>query len=113
MGRTTHFTATPSAEAREGYRVVMAFGGDRPIGGEAACLGGGGDNVAPGAGSVGLQAAFCHRERVLSQVYVAFPAETDPRGPMLRRAVAEAVRLLFPLRDPAQRPDDRDRVVPP
>ncbi len=115
MGRTTHFTATPSAEAREGYRVVMAFGGDRPMGGDAACRGGGGDGLAPGAGSVGLQAAFCYRERVLSQVYVAFPAETDPHGPMLRRAVAEAVGLLFPLHDPARRPDadDRDPVVPP
>ncbi len=112
-GPTTNFTTTPSESAHKEYRVVMIFSGERHYGGKAAC-----GDVDPGAlapvrDRVRLQAAFCFRDRVLSEVQVKLDAFQGPNDPALDRAVAQAVLHLFPLRDPfIERDNDRDVIVP-
>lgn len=95
-GLPTNFTTTPSANAREGYRMVMVFSGDRYMGAEAVC----GDidtaSLAPITGKVEIQAAFCYREDMLSTVHVAYPRGAEA----LQSAVTQVVLSLFPLTDP-------------
>ena len=113
-GPNTNFTTTPSESAREGYRVVMVFSGDRHYGGKAACRDIDPATLAPVTGRVQLQAAFCFRDQVLSEVRVKFDAFRGLNDPALDRAVAQAVLHLFPLRDPYMEPDnDRDVIVTP
>ena len=113
-GPQTKFTTTPSESAREGYRVVMVFSGDRYYGGKAACRDIDSAALAPVAGRVQLQAAFCFRDQVLSEVRVRFDASRGLNDSALDHAVAQAVLHLFPLRDPYMEHDnDRDMIVVP
>ena len=108
-GRPTNFTTTPSQTAREDYRVVMIFSGDRSYGGKAACGSVDAASLAPVGGSVKLQAAFCYRDRMLSQSHVAFEPFGAIEGSDLDFAVSQAILQLFPLREP-NRGRDRDAV---
>ncbi len=108
-GTSTNFSLARSASMREGYRVVMVFSGDRWVGGAAACREVDAGALAPVTERVELQAAFCFRDRVLSQTHVRFAAFSDTRDPGLDRAVSQAVLHLFPLRDLTQQPDESDR----
>lgn len=99
-GRPTNFTTTPSETARDGYRVVMVFSGDRSYGGKAACGGVDAASLAPVGGRIELQAAFCYRDRMLSQSHVAFEPFGAIEGSDLDFAVSQAILQLFPLREP-------------
>ncbi len=108
-GAPTHFTTTPSENAREGYRVVLVFSGDRHYGGAAACRDIDPAALATVSDRVELQAAFCFRDRLLSNVHVGVAAFSSPDDARLDQAVAQAVLHLFPLRDPDRRPQgDRE-----
>lgn len=95
-GRPTNFTTTPSANARDGYRLVMVFSGDRYVGARAACDGVQDTDLKPISGRVEIQAAFCYESDVLSQVHVAYPQGSDT----LDDAVSQVILALFPLYDP-------------
>ena len=112
-GPTTNFTTTPTMGPREGYRVVMAFGGDRYISGKAIC--GDLDPAAfpPATDGVELHAAFCFRDQLFSEVHVGTGAFSTPDDPRLDRAVTQAVLHLFPLRDPYRDRDDRRKIFHP
>lgn len=95
-GLPTNFTTTPSANARDGYRMVMVFSGDRYMGGKAVCGGLDSTTLKPISGRVEIQAAFCYNDDVLSQVHVAYPQGESA----LEDAVTQVVLALFPLYDP-------------
>ncbi len=112
-GSPTNFTTSPSESAREGYRVVLVFSGDRYFARKALC--GDVDSAAltPATGRVQLQAAFCYRERIFSQVHTNFDAFRGLDDPVLDRAVAQTVLQLFPLRDPdIERRDEPIVIIP-
>lgn len=96
-GMPTNFTTTPSANAREGYRLVMVFSGDPYMSAEAVCRDVDSSSLKPIAGRVEIQAAFCYRDDVLSRVHVAYPQGS----PALEDAVTQVVLALFPLIDPS------------
>ncbi len=95
-GRPTNFTTTPSANAREGYRMVLVFSGEPYMSAGAVC--GDVDSVSlkPAAGRVGIEAAFCYRDDVLSRAHVAYPQGSAA----LEDAVTQVVLSLFPRYDP-------------
>ena len=95
-GLPTNFTTTPSASARDGYRMVMVFSGDRYMSAKAACGDLDSTAIKPISGRVEIQAAFCYDDDVLSQVHVAYPQG----APALEDAVTQVVLSLFPLYDP-------------
>ena len=103
--RPTKFTTTPSQTAREDYRGVMIFSGDRSYDGKAACGGVDAASLAPVGGRVELHAVFCFRDRILSQSYVSFDAFDSIADSELDFAVSQAVLHLFPLRSPDNRRD--------
>ncbi len=112
-GASTNFTTTPSERAREEYRVVMVFSGDRDIGGKAACREIDSNALSPIVDRVELQAAFCFRDTALSHVHVGVGGFSDVNDPRLDEAVAQAVIHLFPLRDPyIEREHDIDFPIP-
>ena len=98
-GPRTNFTTTPSENAREAYRVVMIFSGDRYFGGDAACRDVDESALAPVSDWVELQSAFCFRDQALSYAHVRTAAFRAPDDPRLGDAVSQAVLHLFPLRD--------------
>ena len=102
-GRPTNFTTTPSANAREGYRIVMVFSGEPYMSTGAVC----GDvdfaSLKAASGRVEIKAAFCYREDVISEVHVAYPQGS----PALEDAVTQVVLSLFPLYDPTISPNSR------
>jgi len=113
FGPQTRFTTEPSASARPGYRVVMLFDGRSELSGAAACRraesaktgsAAAGQTTGEGAGTVKLQAAFCYRERVLSEARVDTGAVAAAQDPALQNAVRQAVLALFPQRDPERHP---------
>ena len=95
-GAVTNFTTRPSESARDYYRVVMLFGGDRFAGGYKLC--GDTDNVdlAPAGDGVRLQAAFCIEDKPLTELQIAVNDLTSPADPRLGRMVSQAVLELFP-----------------
>ena len=110
-GADATFATTRPADARDGYRVVMVFSGDRHFGGAAACRGVDAAALAPVAGKIGLQAAFCHADKVLSQAHIAFALLGGVDDPVLGRVVSLALADLFPPRDLSKEPPDT--VIPP
>jgi len=104
-GARTNFTTAPSESAREEYRVVMVFSGDRDIGGKAACREIDSNVLSTTVDRVELQAAFCFRDTALSHVHVGVGGFRDVNDPRLDAAVAQAVIHLFPLRDPYIEPE--------
>ncbi len=109
-GPRTNFTTQPSESARQNYRVVMLFGGDRFAGGYALCADPDEIDLASAAGRVRLQAAFCLGDRPLSSLQVATDGVTSPTDPRLDRMVAAAVIELFPPIDNTR--DDNCRRFP-
>jgi len=113
FGPETRFTTAPSARARPGYRVAMLFGDPSGLSGLRACRAAdqavsGTAETVPGVtdgGPLHLQAAFCYRERVLSEARVDAGDIASPQDPKLRSAVRQAVLALFPRRDPDRLPD--------
>ena len=95
-GLPTNFTTTPSANARDGYRMVLVFSGDRYMSAQAVCRDVDAVSLKPVAGRVEIQAAFCYRDDVLSGVHVAYPKGSAA----LEDAVTQVVLSLFPLFDP-------------
>ena len=95
-GLPTNFTTTPSANAREGYRMVMVFSGDRYMSAEAVCRDVDVASLKQVTGRVEIQAAFCYRDDVLSGAHVAYPKGSAA----LEDAVTQVVLSLFPLYDP-------------
>ena len=86
-GADATFAVAPPADARDGYRVVMVFSGARHFGGAAACRDVDAAALAPVSGTVRMQAAFCHRDEVLSQTHVEFASLGGVGDPALDRAV--------------------------
>lgn len=119
FGPDTNFTTIPSSNARPGYRLVILISGDSWLSGAKAC------NKAEttinpttqaeavsfdAEGQVKLQAAFCYRDRVLSEARVKMREIASPEDPALRNAVRQAVLALLPQRDPERHPQgDRER----
>ena len=109
----TNFTTSPSQSAREGYRVVLVFSGDRYFPRKALCRDVDSAAVTPATGRVQLQAAFCFREQIFSEVHTNFDAIRGLNDPVLDRAVAQTVLQLFPLRDPYIERDNEQNVIIP
>lgn len=105
-GRPSNFTTTPSSNARKDYRMVLVFSGDPNMSGEAACREIDAAALKPITGRVEVQAAFCYRDDVLSQVHIAY--SQGPSG--LQSAVTQAILNLFPLNDPSVEPGNEMRL---
>ena len=103
----TNFTTNPSADAREGYRLVMVFSGDPYFSGEAVCGNVNEQSLKPVSGRVEIQAAFCYRDDALSAVHVAYPQGSQG----LKGAVSSVVLNLFPRVDPYFDPGGNQGVL--
>lgn len=108
-GQKSNFTLAAPEVVRNGYRVVMVFSGVRHFGGKAACRDVDAAALAPVTGTVGLQAAFCHNDKVLSQAHVRFDGAGGQAA--VEYAVAQAVLTIFPLHDKSR--DTPDVIIPP
>ena len=107
-GRPTNFTTTPSATTREGYRMVLVFSGEPYMSTGAVCGDFDLESLKPASGRVEIQAAFCYRGDVLSEVHVAYPQGS----PSLESAMTQVVFSLFPLYDPTiDRGTDNDFLL--
>lgn len=99
------FTADPTATAHPEYRFVLLFGAPATVDGADACSG-----QAPVlSGGDSLQAAFCHRGRVLAEVRGEALGESFAQGaasPAARGVLYDVVRHLVPP------PELEDRDVP-
>lgn len=95
-GLPTNFTTTPSSNARDGYRLVMMFGGDKYLGANKVCSDTESAPLTPAAGRVEIEAAFCYRDEVLSRTHVAYTQGSAA----LEDAVSQVVLSLFPYPDP-------------
>lgn len=98
-----NYTTEPRNEAGEGYRVVMVLGGG-PLRGSRLCPDTDQGVAVQGGDRASLQAAFCYRDRSLSEAYVEVPSLDGPADPNLDRAVAIAMYRLFPLYVPTDGP---------
>lgn len=99
-GQKSNFTLVEPEAVRSSYRVVMVFSGARHFGGKAACRDIDATTLTPVSEALGLQAAFCHGDKVLSQVHMRFDAASgDGSQSAVEYAVAQAVRTIFPLHD--------------
>jgi hypothetical protein len=112
-GQKSNFTLTAPDAAWDSYRVVMVFSGVRHFGGKAACRDVDATALIPITEAVGLQAAFCHNDKVLSQAHLRFDANQADGDAMTATeyAVAQAVLAIFPLHDKSR--EAPDVVVPP
>lgn len=95
-GPLVRYTTDPENEASPGYRMVMAVGVG-PIRGGALCAAVENGTDIEGDGTPGLQAAFCYRERRISEAFVQRPAFAGAADPSLDHAVAVAMNRVFPL----------------
>ncbi|MFQ5958728.1 MAG: hypothetical protein ACE5LF_05100 [Alphaproteobacteria bacterium] len=109
-GARTHFTTAPSASARDGYRVVLAFSRDPLLSGRAVCLGVAPEALAAATDTAHLRAAFCYRERALAYVELASDSWASPSDPRLARTVGSAVWQLFPPYDPDRPNNDGNEL---
>lgn len=97
-GLPTNFTTAPSETARDGYRLVLVFGGGRYGGARWICRDVDSGSLKPVAGRVEVQATFCYRDETLSSLTVSYA----PGPSMLGDAMGQVSLNLFP------RVDDRD-----
>lgn len=109
-GARTHFTTAPSASARAGYRVVLAFSRDPLLSGRAVCRDVAPEALAAAAEATHLRAAFCYRERALAYVEFASDSWASPNDPRLASTVGAAVRQLFPSYDPDRPNNDGNEL---
>ena len=97
----THFTTTPSANARPNYRVVTLF--NPPLSQSSSALCGDPSRLVStprGDGRLRLLTAFCVSENLMSDVASNLPSVTSPRDPAFRSMIARATFALIPLNDP-------------
>lgn len=99
-GPTTHFTTHPGADAREGYRTVLAFSGAPAPNSRTLCQGR--PDIAPVASRLYLIAAFCARDRALVHLMISLPAVDDPTDTRLAGAIGLAVKTLYPAIEPGE-----------
>lgn len=112
QGPTTHFTTTPSANARTDHRVVVILNPPINLSSEAACGPASSIESGPSAdGRLRAKFAFCTKQNILSEVNGSVPATDDPRDPDFRLLLALMTRMLVPDIDPDTKSDDR--CIPP
>lgn len=102
------FVAEPAAAAHPEYRFVIQFGAPASADGADACAGA----IPVLRGGDSLQAAFCHRERVLAEVRGEGLGDSlagRAAGPDLRAVLYDVARHLVP---PPEF-EDRDAPDPP
>lgn len=105
-GPPTEFTLAPSERTRSDYRFVLVFGAPQYYGAKSACGGVRLDRPRIISGRIGIQAAFCHKERPLSYARVDFGPITGALDPRLAHAVGEATLSLVPRYDPDPKGDN-------
>lgn len=89
------FTADAAQAARPDYRFVLVFGAGAGDDGADACAG----RTAPGGEGAVVQAAFCHRDRVLAEVRAEALGDSFAKGavgPAGRALLYDIVRHLVP-----------------
>jgi hypothetical protein len=101
-GETTHFTATPDQRARENFRVVLLFDAPRDSNGHALCRGDLGAAPPSPQIPIRLQAAFCQRHTVLSEVVGEAPAVAGPADPALAQLIGRVTLALLPTERPGE-----------
>ena len=83
---------------RRGYRLVLVFNPARPLSSGDAC----GDlseiDVGPAGGMTRVRAAFCTRERPLSEIDAVVSA-TGPSDPEFKQLLADTIDQLLPSRN--------------
>jgi len=105
-GARTHFTTTPSDNARPDYRVLMIFDpvanpGQRTVCRDAETL-----ETRADDDRVTLRTVFCYRDEALSEARTTVAKMDGPDEPAFERVVANNTWRLIPHRDPFL---DRDR----
>lgn len=100
LGPRTHFTTTPSENARPEYRVVMMFDPPESMNARQLC----GDPVGLpqpiDSGRLRLWSAFCVGPDIYSDVKASIPRVVSPEHPAFRQMVASSTWNLWPERDP-------------
>jgi hypothetical protein len=99
-GPRTHYTTTPSADARPEYRIMMMF--NSPINLPVDALCGERAKLRPEVGKkpIRLSAAFCHQDMVLSRISGRVLDLDGPDDRRLRDLVYHILSGLVPFRNP-------------
>lgn len=110
FGPLTNFTASPSATTSESYRLVTVFSGGRYTGATSVCGGVDSGSLKPASGLVGVRAAFCYRDELLSRVNISYPQGSSSE---LGDAMSQVFINLFPSFDPTFNPrrDDEEVII--
>jgi hypothetical protein len=102
FGAVTHFTTTPSANARRKFRMVMMFDPPVALPGHALC----GDVAAlppsQAEGRLRLLAAFCAGDYLESEVAASMPRVATPDAPAFSGMIGAVMRDILPTRDPGE-----------
>jgi hypothetical protein len=101
-GGNTHFTKTPDERARENFRVVLLFDAPANSNGHALCADDARATPPGPQGRLRIQAAFCQRQTVLSEVVGEAPAIAGPADPALARLVGRLTLALLPAERPGE-----------
>lgn len=107
-GQRTHFTAAPGGSARQIYRVVMLFDPPASLSGTKLCHE---ESAIPAprahaGGRLGVYAAFCRSDKMLTRVRGTIEGAQGPEDPLFLDMVGQVTNALFPLR---RRHNDEDR----
>lgn len=107
-GQRTRFTVDPDDSARDIYHVVMLFNPPGSLSGEKLCRSEP-DALRPRAytdGRLGVYAAFCRSDKMLTRVRGTIGGADGPNDPLFQELIGQVTNALFPLR---QQNDDNDR----
>jgi hypothetical protein len=96
------FAATPEAQAGEGTRVVLLFGGGSPpIGGQELCeMRGNMAPAGPAGGKLAVMAAFCSGDGLASEIALQTLRPADPSDPAFRGDMQVLLARLLPTFNP-------------
>ncbi|MSP82445.1 MAG: hypothetical protein EXQ94_05815 [Alphaproteobacteria bacterium] len=100
VGAQVNYTTAPTSEASPHYRVVMALGTEPILGRRLCRTTDAGEVIAMTRDLAAIQAAFCYRDRSLSEAYVEVASLAGANDPNLPLAIDALMVRLFPLQVP-------------
>ena len=105
-GPSTHFTATPSANARTNCRFVFMFDPPRALDASTLCEDLGRLKAAVPSGGLRIMAAFCAKDRLMVEILARSGPAKSVRDPVVHDLIGRITWSIIPYRDPYDQDDD-------